>query len=51
MKEFVYPNAIVRVHFPDITEEEHERRMRQVHKAAEGVLKSREKGEKNGKKI
>ena len=37
---------IVRVHRPDITKEEHERRMRQIYKAAENVLKSKEKGEK-----
>lgn len=37
---------IVRVHRPDITQEEHDRRMKQVHKAAEDVLKAKEKGEK-----
>ena len=37
---------IVRVHRPDITQEEHDRRMRQIHKAAENVLKEKEKGEK-----
>lgn len=43
MKEFIYPNAIVRVHFADITKEEHNRRMKQVYKAAENVLKAKEK--------
>ena len=36
---FEYPNAIVRVRIPDITEEEHERRMKAVRKAAEAVLR------------
>ncbi len=40
---------IVRVHHPDITEEERQRRMKQIRKAAEGVLKEKEKGERNGK--
>ena len=34
-----YPNMIVRVHIPDISAEERERRMKQVRKAAEAVLK------------
>lgn len=34
---------IVRVHRPDITKEEHERRMKQIYKAAERVLKAKEK--------
>lgn len=34
---------IVRVHRPDITQEEHERRMKQIYKAAESVLKAKEK--------
>lgn len=48
MRVFNYPNAIVRVHFADITKEEHDRRMKQVYKAAENVLKSKMKGERNG---
>lgn len=40
---------IVRVHHPDITKEEHDRRMKQVRKAAEDVLKAKEK--KNGKQV
>ena len=34
---------IVRVHRPDITQEEHERRLKQIYKAAEEVLKAKEK--------
>lgn len=33
VKTFVYPNAIVRVHIPDLTEEERERRMNNIKKA------------------
>ena len=36
---FKYPNMIVRVHFPDISEEENERRMKRIHDAAADVLK------------
>ena len=46
MQVFTYPNMVVRVHRPDITQEEHNRRMKQIHKAAENVLKSKKKGEK-----
>ena len=38
--------VIVRVHRPDITEEEHNRRMKQIYTAAENVLKAKLKGEK-----
>ena len=38
-KTFIYPNAIVRVHFPDLTAEEQERRMKRIYKAAVEVLK------------
>lgn len=48
MQEIIYSNAIVRVHRPDITQEERKRRMMQVYKAAENVLKSKMKGERNG---
>lgn len=34
---------IVRVHRPDITKEEHDRRMKQIYKAAADVLKAKEK--------
>lgn len=36
---FTYPNAIVRVHFPDLTDDENKRRMKKIHKAAEELLK------------
>lgn len=39
VKTFEYPNMIVRVHVPDLTEEERTRRMKAIHRAAEGVLK------------
>jgi hypothetical protein len=39
VKVFEYPNAIVRVHIPDISDEERERRMKAVRKAAEALLK------------
>lgn len=39
VKVFEYPNMIVRVHIPDISDEENERRMKLVRKAAEALLK------------
>ena len=39
VKVFEYPNMIVRVHIPDISDEENERRMKAVRKAAEALLK------------
>lgn len=36
---FTYPNAIVRVHFPDLTDEENNRRMKKIRKAATELLK------------
>lgn len=39
IKTFVYPNMIVRVHFPDISNEENERRMKRIHDAAAALLK------------
>jgi hypothetical protein len=44
----VATEVIVRVHRPDITKEERDRRMKQVYKAAENVLKEKEKARKNG---
>lgn len=38
-KVFTYPNMTVRVHIPDITAEERERRMKAIHKAAANLLK------------
>lgn len=39
VRTFTYPNAIVRVHFPDLTEEENKRRMKRLYQAAVEVLK------------
>lgn len=39
-----YPNAIVRVYRPILSDEEQARRMRQVYKAAEELLKDVQKG-------
>jgi hypothetical protein len=44
-KIFTYPNAVVRVHFADLTPEEHNRRMKRIHKAAEELLKEKIKNE------
>lgn len=41
---FEYPNAIVRVYRPILSDEEQARRMRQVYKAAEELLKDVQKG-------
>ena len=38
---FTYPNMIVRVHFPDITDEERKRRMKIIRDAAERVLREK----------
>lgn len=38
-KTFEYPNMIVRVHFPDLSEEENNRRMRRIKIAATELLK------------
>lgn len=39
VKTFTYPNAIVRVHFPDLSEEENKKRMKKIQKAAAELLK------------
>lgn len=41
IQTFIYPNAIVRVHFPNISDEENERRMKKIYKAAAELLKER----------
>ena len=46
IKTFTYPNMVVRVHFPDLTDEEHERRMKKLRKAAEELLKEKIRGGK-----
>jgi hypothetical protein len=43
VRVFEYPNMIVRVHIPDISDEENERRMKLVRKAAEALLKEEHK--------
>lgn len=43
VRTFTYPNAIVRVHIPDLTPDERNRRMRKVEKAAADLLKSVER--------
>ena len=39
VRVFEYPGWIIRVHIPDISDEENERRMKQVRKSAEALLK------------
>ena len=46
-REFKYPNATVRVHFPDIAEEENERRLKEIKFSAELLLRSLIKSECN----
>jgi ribosome recycling factor len=41
VRTFQYDNAIVRVHIPDLTEEERSRRMREIERAAARLLASR----------
>lgn len=43
IKTFTYPNAIVRVHFPDLTDEENEKRMKKIRKATVELLKETRK--------
>lgn len=43
VRTFTYPNAVVRVHIPDLTPDERERRMQKVKKAAADLLKSEER--------
>ena len=41
VKRFEYPNMIVKVHIPDLSEEERQRRMKAIQKAAVELLKER----------
>jgi ribosome recycling factor len=41
-----FPDAVIRIQIPDISEEERSRRMKAIHKAAEEVLKHKERLEK-----
>ena len=38
VKVFEYPDMIIRVHIPDLTEDERKRRMKQIEKAAAELL-------------
>lgn len=49
-KTFTYPNMIVRVHFPDISEEERERRMNSIRQAACRVLQHKNMMERRKQK-
>ena len=40
-KTITYPNMTVRIHRPELTDEERSRRMKQIHKAAAELLKER----------
>ena len=44
-QEFKYANAIVRVHTPDLAEDEKQRRMKEVKSSAEKLLKGVMKNE------
>lgn len=48
IREFHFPNMTVRVHIPDITEEERKRRMQKIHNSAAELLKSRERRLRKG---
>ena len=39
VRTFTYPDAIVRVHIPELTEEERARRMKSIEKAAAILLR------------
>lgn len=45
IKTFEYTNMIVRVHIPDISDEEKKRKMKQIAKATEALLKTYKKNE------
>ena len=38
VKTFTYPDMVIRVHIPDLTEDERKRRMKAVEKAAIALL-------------
>lgn len=42
---FEYPNATVRVHFPDVADSEREKRLKEIKLSAELVLKALVKSE------
>ena len=41
IKVFTFPNMVVRVRQPDISDEEQKRRMKRIYKAAEELLKEK----------
>ena len=41
VKTFEYPNMVVRVHIPDLSEEERQQRLKAIQKAAVELLKER----------
>lgn len=47
-RTFEFPNWIVRVHIPDLTEDERARRMKAIHDAAADLLKEQYRMEKKG---
>ena len=48
---FTYPDAIVRVHFPDIADSENEKRLRQIKRSAEMLLREVIKAENDAKPL
>ena len=48
VKTFTYPNMIVRVHLPDLTEDERNKRMRTIQKATERFMKAVIQDERRG---
>ena len=48
VKVFDYPNMVIRVHIPDISDAENERRMKAVRRAAEALLRE---GIENGLQV
>lgn len=41
VKVFTYPDMVIRVHIPDLTEDERKHRMKNIEKAAAALLKGR----------
>ncbi len=42
-----FPNAVIRVHRPELTEQERSKRMKAIHKASADLLKELEKNKKS----
>lgn len=47
IRTFEYPNAKITVHIPELSEEERNRRMKQLERAAQGLLMELIKQERN----